>query len=218
MSILSYAFSHDIKNQWFCLLTDSCIPIISPQQFRNIFLQHYSISILKWKPAYWNTEIHTRANLKYLNKEYHLANDPWFTLSRDHVHKTILFLVKKQDIYKQICKGGLANESIFAIILQTFKQLTNPWTLVNASSTITDWSRMSNATSPHLFEGSQEDIYFINTELKENKYALFLRKVSQNFPDNTLLDIIYNTNNNHIYSFEVVLYDEIYLFFLVYLN
>lgn len=210
ISILSYAFSHDLENQWFCLLTDSCIPIISPQHFREIFFKHYSLSIFKWKPAYWNTEIHTRANLRFLKKEYHLANDPWFTLSRDHVHKTILFLVKKQDIYKQICKGGLANESIFAIILQTFNQLTNPFKLINESTTITDWSRMSNATSPHLFDGSLDDIKFIHNELKDNKYALFLRKISPNFPDETLINIIYNTNNNHKYSNEFIMKKKIF--------
>jgi hypothetical protein len=200
MSILSYAFSHDLNNKWFCLLTESCVPIISAQQFRKLFFHYYSASIIKCKPSYWNIEIHSRANLKYLNKEYHLSNEPWFTLSRNHVHKCLLFLSKKNDIYQQICKGGLANESIFAIILQTFKELTNPWTLINTSRTITDWSKMSNATSPHMFEGNKEDIQFILNELKQNKYAMFLRKISPNFPDNILSDIIYNTIYNHDYS------------------
>jgi hypothetical protein len=200
MSILSYAFSHDTNNKWFCLLTDTCVPIISPEHFRNLFNYYYSISIFKWKPAYWNIEIHTRANLKYLNKEYHLSNDPWFTLSRDHVHKCILFLVKKNDIYKQICKGGLANESIFAIILQTFKELTNPFKIMNECSTITDWDNMSNATSPHIFEGTEQDITYINNALDNNMYAMFLRKISPKFPDNLLQDIIYKRKNIHVYS------------------
>jgi hypothetical protein len=201
MSILTYAFSHDLNNKWFCLLTDSCVPIISPYHFRQLFFHYYPTSIFKWKPAYWNIEIHTRANLKYFNKEYHLSNDPWFTLCRDHVHKCILFLVKKNDIYKKICKGGLANESLFAIVLQTFKELTNPWTLINEASTITDWNRMSNATSPHLFTGTEEDINFINNELKSNKYAIFLRKISNEFPDTILNDIIYKNKNNKDYIY-----------------
>jgi hypothetical protein len=194
MSVLSYAFSHDIENKWFCLLTESCVPIISPQKFRQLFLNYYYTSIFKWKPSYWNIEIHQRANLKYLNKEYHLANDPWFTLSRDHVHKCIIFMMKKNDIYQKVCKGGLANESVFAIALQTFKELTNSYKVVNDSSTITDWIRMSNATSPHIFtqgteEEQKEDIDFITSELKRNKYAMFLRKVDYSFPDSILLDL-----------------------------
>ena len=200
ISILNYAFNHDLQNKWFCLLTESCVPIISPQHFRQLFLNHYSASLFKWKKAYWNIDIHCRANLKYFNKEYHLANDPWFILSRDHVHKSILFVVKKNDIYQKVCKGGLANESLFAIILQTFNELTNTIKLINESSTISDWKRMSNATSPHLFEGNKEDEEFIIQELKLNKYAIFLRKISPNFPNHLLKDIIYNTNNNHIYD------------------
>jgi len=201
MSILNYAFSHDLDNKWFCLLTESCVPIINPLKFRQLFNNYCYASILKWRPAYWNVDIHTRANLKYLNKEYHLSNDPWFTLSRDHVHKCLLFLIKKNNIYKQICKGGLANESIFAIILQTFKHLNNNLIVINHSSTITDWIRMSSSTSPHLFiEGNDKDIKFITKELKNNKYALFLRKVSVDFPDSILLDIIYNSNISHNYQ------------------
>jgi hypothetical protein len=196
MSILSYAFSHDLENKWFCLLTDSCVPIISPQKFRSLFLNYYYTSIFKWRPSYWNIEIHQRANLKYLNKEYHLSNTPWFTLSRDHVHKSILFMINKSDIYNTVCKGGLANESIFAIILQTFKQLKNEYYTINQSSTITDWNRMKNATSPHLFTNENEDelnkdIQFITNELRENKYAIFLRKVDTSFPDKIILDLQY---------------------------
>lgn len=192
ISILSYAFSHDNDNKWFCLLTESCVPIISPQDFRHLFFENYYKSIFKWKPAYWNIELHKRANLKHLNNEYHLANDPWFTLTRKHVHKCIIFTIKKNDIFQKVCKGGLANESLFAIILQTFKELdiSSPY-LINQSSTISDWSRMSNATSPHLFlEGNECDLAFINEELLQNKYTLFLRKVDPKFPDDILLDFI----------------------------
>lgn len=190
ISILSYAFSHDINNKWFCLLTDSCVPIISPQKFRALFFENYYKSIFKWKPAYWNIELQQRANLKYLKPIYHLANDPWFTLTRNHVNKCILFTVKKNDIYQRVCKGGLANESLFAIILQTFNDLKSYY-VVNNSSTIADWNRMSNATSPHNFsEGTEDDLTFIRNELLQNKYAMFLRKINSTFPDEILLEFI----------------------------
>ena len=35
MSILTYAYNHDSNNLWFCLLTDSCVPIISPKENRG---------------------------------------------------------------------------------------------------------------------------------------------------------------------------------------
>ena len=37
LSVMSFALSHDIANNWFCMLTDSCCPIISPKRFRYLF-------------------------------------------------------------------------------------------------------------------------------------------------------------------------------------
>lgn len=200
MAILSYAYEHDKENIWFCLLTDSCVPIISPKKFREMFFNHYQASLIKCKPAYWNITIHRRANLRLLKKEFWLANDPWFTLCRYHVHKCILFLTLKTGVYKQINMGGLANESIFAIILQTFGELTNPMRLINESATLSDWTRMASPTSPYLFkDATPENINIISNLLKENKYTMFLRKVHSSFPDSSITDIM-NTDFNHKYD------------------
>jgi hypothetical protein len=204
MALLSYAFHHDLENKWFCMLTDSCVPIISPAKFRQLFFENYRASIFKWKPAYWNITIHRRANLRLLKKEYWLANDPWFTLSRAHVHKCILFLVAKNDIYRQVNSGGLANESIFAIMLQTFNELSKSSSLINAVNTVTDWSRMSSPTSPYVFkEATTENINIIINLLKENPHVMFLRKVDSSFPDQAILDLYGNENSslvNEIYQ------------------
>jgi Core-2/I-Branching enzyme len=200
MSLLSYAFHHDSENTWFSMVTDSCVPIISPAKFRQLFFDHYYSSIFKWKPAYWNINIHRRANLRLFKNEYWLANDAWFTLSRSHVQKCILFMAAKNNIYKQVNEGGLANESIFAIMLQTFKELTNSKTLLNEVSTITDWTRMSSPTSPHLFKDATPDnINIIKNLLKENKYTMFLRKVDRSFPDQVIYDLM-ETDFGHKYE------------------
>jgi len=204
MSILSYAYNHDKDNLWFCLLTDSCAPIISPQKFREMFLNFYQASIIKCKPAYWNVMFHRRANLRLLSNEFWLANDPWFTLCRDHVNKFISFFVLKTDICKKINMGGLANESIFAIILQTLGELqqskTNTHKLINESSNVSDWTRMASATSPYLFkENTPENMTVISNLLKKNKYAMFLRKVHKTFPDAAIKDIM-NFDFNHKYD------------------
>jgi hypothetical protein len=199
MALMTYAFNHDSENMWFCFLTDSCVPIISPTTFRQRFLDHYQASILKCKPAYWNIQIHRRANLRLFKKEYWLANDPWFTLTRSHVHKCLIFLAAKNGVYNQINEGGLANESIFAVILQTFKELTNPNTYVNECSSVADWTRMSTPTSPYLFkEGTEENINIIKNLLKENPYAMFLRKVDRSFPD-AVLEEIMSLDFGHVY-------------------
>jgi hypothetical protein len=188
---MNYSFNHDKNNIWFCFLTDSCVPIISPAEFRKRFFDHYQASVFKWRPAYWNITIHRRANLRLMKKEYWLANDPWFLLTRSHVHKCLIFLAAKTGVYNQVNEGGLANESLFAIILQTFKELTNPNTLVNECTTVTDWTRMSSPTSPYLFkEATPENINIIKKLLKDHPYAMFLRKVDRAFPDDALKEIM----------------------------
>ena len=98
----------------------------------------------------------------------------------------------KKDIVKTICAGGYANESLFAIIFYASKQL-NLTHLISSPTHATDWSRMSSKTSPHLFKNACEtDIKFIETFLKENKYTMFIRKVSPEFPDEVIKKYIYN--------------------------
>ena len=189
LSLMQFALSHD--NQWICLLTDSCCPIISPQQFRSLFYQFWNKTIMSWKPAWWNVNVHKRANLALLSEELRLANDPWFTIKREHALQILRFARTQQEVTRTICAGGLANESLFAIILYGYKQLNNT-NLVNAVTHLTDWSRMASATSPHIFkDANSTDIQFLEDNLQKNKCAMFLRKVSPEFPDTILKKYIY---------------------------
>lgn len=189
ISIMKYAMDHDTENQWFCLLTDSCCPIVSPKRFRYMFYTYYLKSIFSWKKAWWNVDFHKRANLRLLNKEYRLGNDPWFVLKREDIAFCLRYYLVKHDTTKIICEGGLANESLFAIMLKYYKCLDQ---VVNYASHITDWTRMTTSTSPHLFiTANKQDIQFIEKTLKENPYALFIRKISTKFPDKIMEYYIY---------------------------
>ena len=100
----------------------------------------------------------------------------------------------------QINKGGLANESLFAIILQTFGEIQNPMRLINNSSTLCDWKRMSSPTSPYVFkEATIDNINIITNLLKENKFAMFLRKVDISFPDEVIKQLM-DLDFNHEYE------------------
>jgi len=196
LSIMKFAMQHDKTNLWFSILTDSCCPIISPKRFRYLFFNYYNKSLMNWKKAWWNIEFHKRANLQQLPKELHLVNDPWFTLKRENVQQILTFVNIKQDITKIICNGGLANESLFAIILYICKQLegTNK-PVISAVSHLVDWSRMTSTTSPHLFKDANDrDIKFIEEEIPKNKYCIFIRKVAPEFPNETIRHYIYNYN------------------------
>jgi len=188
LTLMNYAMSHDRDNRWFCFLTDSCVPIISPLKFRELFFENYSFSFMGWREAWWNTSLVKRANLHYLQPQFRLANSPWFILNRGDAYRCLLYSQKNKDIYHLICKGDVANESIFAIMLYAQNSLK---LVKNEDATATDWSRMMSSTSPYLFkEGDYKDKKFIDDCLKEKKNTIFLRKVDKSFPDRVLLEYI----------------------------
>jgi len=200
LAVMQFAMQHDKNNLWFSLLTDSCCPIISPKRFRYLFFNNYNKSLLSWRRAWWNIDFHKRANLHQLPKELHLANDPWFTLKRENVQHIFNFVNVKQDITKVICNGGLANESLFAIILYICKQLEGPKkSVISAVTHLADWNRMASATSPYLFkEANDKDIKFIEEEIPKNKYCMFIRKVAPEFPNETIRHYIYDYNKEEM--------------------
>jgi hypothetical protein len=186
-SLFKYATNHDIKNTWFCLLTDSCCPIISPTKFKNLFLENYQKSIIKWKRAWWNVHLLRRANLAKLPTNLHLANEPWFVIKREDIEIINQYFQQKPDAVKLICDGGLANESLFAIILHSYNRLS-PDFVENSVTHMTDWSRMASSTSPYLFkEATEKNMEFIEQSLKENPFVMFIRKVAPEFPDEVLI-------------------------------
>ena len=203
MALLSFSIKHDVENQWFCFLSESCVPIISPEEFRHLFNRHNHQSILQWSEAWWNIDFHKRANLSFLTKQFHLGHTPWFVLTKTDAINCLLYKQAKKNVYSIICKGGLANESIFAIILKTFNRLDGSGddgggeNVINEPSTLIDWSRMTSSTSPYVFKYENDirttdnNINWIIGEKKKNKYAIFLRKVDSSFPDDVLEKMIY---------------------------
>lgn len=195
LSILKFALNHDSQNKWFCMLTDSCCPIVSPKKLRYLFYNHFNSSIFSWKSAWWNPYFHQRGNLAKLPKELWLANDPWFVLTRENVNQIIQFVNTQKNITQTICNGGLANETLFAVIFYFYKEFKNNSKnsrIICSSSHIADWDRRSSTTSPHVFkDANEQDIEFIDKELERNKYSIFIRKVAPEFPDNILRHYIF---------------------------
>jgi hypothetical protein len=149
---------------------------------------------LHWKKAWWNPNFHKRANLALLPTELRLANDPWFVLCREDVQKIIWFVKNKIDLVNIISKGGLANESLFAIIFYLCNKLTS---IINKSTHITDWSKMETSTSPYVFKnGNLEEIQTIENLLNtsNSNYTIFIRKIAREFPDEVLKKYIYPLN------------------------
>jgi hypothetical protein len=153
-----------------------------------LFLSYKDKSILSWTPSYWNIHFHRRANLRFLPPNFHLANTPWFVLTRENVEESICFVIKEKKLFNLVCQGGLANESLFAILFRKANTLDK---IINEKTHLMDWSRMNSPTSPHLFQkGDPLDKEIIDRFLAKNPYTMFLRKVSPHFPDALLRQYI----------------------------
>ena len=188
LSLISYAIASDSLVKWFCFLTDSCAPIITPQKFRELFFRDSNKSVFKWGKAHWNVYEFTRANLRHLPETQQLSHDPWFTLTRVDAELCLKYACEHKKMYSFICKGVVANESIFAIILLHYDRLQH---VVNKGVTITDWTRMTSMTSPYVFKMFPngvplQDTEYIQTEKEKNDYYMFIRKVHTSFPDASL--------------------------------
>jgi hypothetical protein len=190
LMLLSYACQKDESNQWFCFLTEACVPIISPEKFRELFFENMNKTILGHDFAHWNVNMNKRANLRLLTSNYRLQNDPWFVLKREDAMALFRYVKVNKSIYETICAGIIANESIFAIMLKSQNLLED---VVNAHTHATDWTRRITPNSPYLFKvPCESDLDFIKNFLKKNKYTMFLRKVDPSFPESFLKKIIYD--------------------------
>jgi len=202
ISILKFALSHDSQNKWFCMLTDSCCPIISPKKFRYLFYKEHNYSLFSWKSAWWNPYYHQRGNLAKLPKELWLANDPWFILTKENVQQVMHFVNTQKSITETICSGGLANETFFAVVFKYYKELeekSKKSHIKCVSTHIADWNRRSSTTSPHVFkDADMDDIKFIDNELERNQYHVFIRKVAPEFPDDILRHYIYEHDKENV--------------------
>jgi len=204
-STMKYVFLHDKRIKWFCFLTESCAPIISPEEFRWLFFQNYDKSFLSWKRAWWNVQYNRRANLHLLSLENHLANTPWFVLSRRDVALCLVYQMKNPAFVKLICAGAVANESVFAIVLNKCGVLNSPL-LKNEATTLMDWNRMTSPTSPYVFEeDTEENRTCVVDLLKKNPYAMFLRKVGKKYPEYALDSFVFSGQEKRVHWFALFL-------------
>jgi hypothetical protein len=118
--------------------------------------------------------------------------------------------------YTLICRGGLANESIFAIMLETYLELGSlaRHQIVNKSSTLCNWEKMSTPTSPYVFKtGDKYETDYISTHIED--YSMFIRKINPSYPDELLLNNIYGGKRPFKQRWYFIFYGILYLLFVI---
>jgi hypothetical protein len=77
--------------------------------------------------------------------------------------------------------------------------------IISAVTHITDWTRTTSPTSPHLFkDGNELDIKFINKSFETDKYAMFIRKIAPEFPNAILREYIYEKSKEKDDQLQIV--------------
>lgn len=191
-SLLCYAMTHDKNNIWFCMMSHSSCPLISPSKFRDLFYKNVNKSIFSWNIADWNPITNKRGNLSKISKDLWLKNDPYFVLTKRHAHQIVHFMNTETDMTNLICNGGIANETLFAVILKLYNELGGE-NIIDKTSCFADWNRKTSATNPHLFiNANLDDVNFIKKVIDKNEYAMFLNNVDSTFPDDILEYFIYD--------------------------
>lgn len=181
-------FRHALGSQWACLKTESCVPIISPKKFIELFNKYKNKTFLSYCKIWWDPKIVTRANLGLIPKEYHWAHQQHVIVCQKDLSGIIKFVDENPILTNTIIKGASADESFIAISIYAFNNFENT---MNEITTLVDWPRSPDGNHPYTFtRWSEEDKEVVETLKNKHKFYMFLRKIDTNFPDNILLEFI----------------------------
>jgi hypothetical protein len=179
--LFKYAYEHT-ESEWFILLSESCIPIRSPQSFVDLYSKYRSKSIVNYSPAWWDVQKHNRAELRSLPREYHIGHDTWLVLCRNDI-TDIKQLEFNNDMLFDTCflDGSISDESMIAVWLKKANNFANT---IRHKITLVDWTR-TNGNNPYTFNRMEPD--FIEKEMNANPFSMFLRKVGKECPDTDIV-------------------------------
>ena len=185
-SLFKYAYSNAAAD-WHILLSESCVPIVTPKKFIETYAKHSRNSFISHCRAWWDVTKSNRADLYKLPEEYHLAHTTWIILCREDIEAIKSLETVETDLINNYIDTFIADESMIAVWLKKANNLVN---VINETTTIVDWTR-SNGNNPYTFNTIMpSDTILIKDHLDKNKYSMFLRKIGKSCPDDMILPYI----------------------------
>ena len=179
---------------WYTLHSETCVPMVSPETFIEIFNKYKQHTFISHCKAWWNPLKVNRANLHLLPLAMHMAHSQWCTFCHEDLSQMVN-LSKTDERIKHVLnvvtRGHMADESWAAIMLLLINNLKN---VINLPTTLVDWKRTPNGNNPHTFsEWTPQDEAVVRNIRRnaKNKY-MFMRKVGPTFPDHILRRYIFN--------------------------
>lgn len=174
--------------EWYTLHSESCVPMVSPERFVEIFNTHKQKSFIPYDKIWWNTKIVKRANLHMFPSQMHLVHSQWCIFCHDDLSQMVILSKTNEQIKTalDILKSGhVADESYAAVLLFMINRLKN---VIKKPITLVDWKRTPNGNNPYKFETwAHDDIESVRIIRKTNPNEyMFMRKVGSAFPDDVL--------------------------------
>ncbi len=146
--LLKYAYKNK-ANKWFVFISDTTIPLKSPQEVYDTITSEtksrmcYSKNMKKATQEMWeNSDIRD-----YVSRNDVRKHSQWLTLIRPHV-SIILKNEDKVDLWGMRNEFVIADETYFGTVLQH----NNQHNIVNVCDTYVDWDRSDNVNSPYTYK------------------------------------------------------------------
>jgi hypothetical protein len=179
---------------WYSSHTETCVPMVSPEKFIDIFNACKQNSFISHSKAWWNPLKVKRANLHLLPPAMHLVHSAWCIFCHEDLSQMVN-LSKTDDRLKHVLNtvalGHVADESYAAIMLFNINHLKN---VINQPTTLVDWKRTPNGNNPYTFNDwtSQDETIVRNIRRSTKNKYMFMRKIGPTFPDHVLRMHIFN--------------------------
>ena len=187
LSMYAHAI-HACPAAWYTLHSETCVPMVSPEKFMDVFKTYKHNTFVAHCPAWWNPLKVRRANLHLLPPHMHWAHSQWCIFCHEDMHQMI-HLPKTDEhlnaVLQTVTQGHASEESYAAIMLLAINNLQN---VINRSTTLVDWKRTPNGNNPHTFvEWTDADASIVRSIRDQSpNEIMFMRKIAPTFPDHVL--------------------------------
>jgi hypothetical protein len=194
MSMYDYSLRMH-RAEWYTLHSETCVPMVSPERFVEIFNEYKKHSFISYDNIWWNPFFTKRANLQMFPKEMQFVHSQWCIFCHEDLSQMVVLSKTNERINKMLgmlMSGHTADESYAAVILFNINRLKN---VIKKKTTLVDWKRTPNGNNPYKFDTwskPDEESVRENRETNANEY-MFMRKVGASFPDSVLRMHIFDT-------------------------
>jgi len=193
MSMYDYAVQTH-PAEWYTLHSESCVPMVSPERFVDIFNKYKQKSFISYDKIWWDPKIVNRANLHMLPPPMHLAHSQWCIFCHEDLSQMVNLSKTNEQIkntLSMMSRGHMADESYAAVLLFIINGLKN---VIKKKTTLVDWKRTPNGNNPYTFDKWTFDdakSVWENRKTNPNEH-MFMRKVGPAFPDDVLRKHIFD--------------------------